>query len=176
MTDAKLKSFTRTIREHMPHLIRNRVSIRTAPAGLIARAGLYRVKSREIIDRFMSAKRQIVYMNFGFPDHEQYEEYFQRLTIGCFYLDQAPNRQKRGILKRTAIATVVMPISHEFAVIQDSLPPVERQLGAIPDVPWSIRFFHRNPARWSMWGWSHDLTARDPLPFSDAGFRRAIND
>jgi hypothetical protein len=106
MTDAKMKSFARTIRVHCPRLKSHKIPVANSPAGLIARAALYRCESREIINHFLAADNPSAFLNIGYPDHwdyrqgefgmriwnearRRYRKRLPRVTVGCYFRTRA---------------------------------------------------------------------------------------
>jgi hypothetical protein len=170
MTDARCKSFARTVREHLPTLIRLSVPIGVAAAGMIARAALYRVRSRAVIDRFLRSEEQIVFVNVGFPDHELQGEQFQRVTVGCFFSDRRlEGKRWRGKLNENALARIIIPKSHCLTVIQTAIVDDDCSLEPIASVPWKIFFFHRHPDRLGQRSQFDEVAALAQLPFKDVG-------
>ncbi|MEX2317621.1 MAG: hypothetical protein WD669_10755 [Pirellulales bacterium] len=183
LTDAKRKSFARTIREHMPQLQIQRFRVRELASGLITRAALYRIQSRAIIQHFIATSRNSVVITIGFPDHygyqrgefgdrlwnerrQHYRKKLPRVTVGCFFLEDVVSDESWPInLVDRATAKVVIPKSHKIVVIRDSSPQRALDLRPLTRVPWKI--YHINNrldggGKWSL----VELEPFDVIPFS----------
>jgi len=178
MTDAKMKSFARTIRKHYPHLICRRISIKEAPSGMVARAACYRIRSREILERFLAVKNKYTFTTVCFRDDDHgRSELRQRTTVGCYFSDRFPDRHMVGSVKKLALAEVVVPITHRFNIVQNADVPLDQSLNVVADVPWRLFFFYRTRGKvWDLNAWtsmdeSGELTRFAALPFHEIGFK-----
>ncbi|HEX3599805.1 MAG TPA: hypothetical protein VHU84_06650 [Lacipirellulaceae bacterium] len=169
MSDSNQKSFARTIREHMSRLKRRRIPISDAPAGMVARASLYRIESREKIERFLNSEQRSVFFNVGFPDHERRGEDFQRVTIGCYFLIGPVPKPKRGILNQQALARVIIPKSHSFTLVGDASHGVKGEPIVFTEPPGLLYFFARHPDSWRTWGWSEEIDPKQRIPIHEMG-------
>jgi hypothetical protein len=136
MTDAKRKSFARTVVSNCPNLARNVIRPSVATAGTIARAALYRIKSRETIDRFLASREKFLLLHIGYPDHggflrgeygfrvynakrQRYRKRLPRVTIGCYFFDTDYHDALtfQSDFTEDAIASVIVPKSHRLVAI-----------------------------------------------------------
>lgn len=141
MTDAKQRSFARTVRDHMPHLERLSLPIGRAPAGMIARAGLFRVRDLRDIKAFLDSREQHVFLNVGTPDFTG-----KAVTVGAFFLTQRPaQRPGAGDISSKAVAQAVLPKSHDLAVVRKKRGASIRQPA---EVPWHLwTYVSRRPSK-----------------------------
>lgn len=182
MSDAKQKSFARTIREHCPQFMLEKTRMPEAPVGLIVRAGLYRSRSYETIERFLNANQQHIFVNIGFPDHagylrgeygmriynekrQRYRKRLPQITIGCFFLDaELRGSPWPGALNDAAMARTVLPKSHRLVLVQRLNSPRAESFPSLANVPWTIRYFNDSLEGGGAYSMT-EMDPLDPLPF-----------
>jgi len=142
LSRANLNSFARTIREHFGMFGIKKLPIRDElPVGLLARAGVYRIKERHVLEGFLAAKRATVVCRYTqrqqASDPRYYKNrwatpYHHAVTLR-FLTGECPNPT---IELLQGIPGTYIPATRPLSVVckQEATPIPERMCS----VPWAL--------------------------------------
>jgi hypothetical protein len=160
MTDAKQKSFARTIREHLPGYAIQKTPITCdTPLGLVARAALYRLKSLDKLRRFIHGEdpsilcRYQTNMDVDEPRYWRSRYATPNYHVATFrFFAKRPAGPSYEDIK--LIPGTLIPATQKLSLI---VPPgMNVEMRAVAAVPWKL-FGYEKLSDW------HEVDATDRL-------------
>ena len=138
-------SFLRTLRDHIPELIVHKRAPLHTPIGIIARAAVFRIKHRRLVERFLSARDTCIVMNRGVVDIRDSTGLYKSIWgyfIRCRFYKGRPYAPSDSRYGSNYLARVCLPLTVPISIVCQTIGD-DIDFVRLEGCPWSILWIRR---------------------------------